>query len=145
MFRRTPDTVLDAQDDVIDLVIGEVRPHLRDEPDADPVVEAAAQRLRDHLGSLDAVDQWGRPVAWRQVARIALGDLASPRVRDALTVDALVEATQERPAPKAFDPLVDPLPTTVEEQESPEWRAFFKALDSADRLLGHQAGPAPQR
>jgi hypothetical protein len=46
---------------------------LRDEADPDPVVEEAAQRLRDTLSRLDAADEWGRPVAWHLVARIALG------------------------------------------------------------------------
>ena len=139
MLRRTPD---DPEPRVVDLVLRDVVPELRDEPDLDPVVEAAAQRLREKLGSLDAVDEWGRPLAWRQVARIALGDLASPRVRDALTVDRLLE----RPVvAKAFDPLVDPLPEVEEVPEPPQWRQFFDALESRDRLLGHQAGAAPQR
>lgn len=46
---------------------------LRTAVDQDPVVEEAAQRLRDSLSHLDARDEWGRPVAWHLVARIALG------------------------------------------------------------------------
>jgi hypothetical protein len=46
---------------------------LRDERDPDPLLEEATERLRAALVHLDARDEWGRRLAWRQVARIALG------------------------------------------------------------------------
>lgn len=102
---------------------------LRQEPDPDPVVEAAAERLREQLSTLTALDQWGRPVAWRHVARIALGPLATQRVRDAMTADALEEAV-----------VVD-VPHSVSpdnETRESEWHRFFQAIDTSDRLLGDQ-------
>ena len=101
----------------------EERTALRDEPDPDPVVEAAAQRLRDHLSSMEPVDSWGRPVPWRQVARIALGDLATSRVRDVLTSEALTAEVTKREV-------------VVPDAEPEAWRTFFDAVEETDRLLG---------
>lgn len=57
-------------------------PVLRDEWDPDPLVEQAVQRLRDSLGGLAAVDEWGRPMAWRHIVRSALGPVLG-ELRDA--------------------------------------------------------------
>jgi hypothetical protein len=64
---------------------------LRDETDPDPIIEELVARLRDSLGSLYALDEWGRPLAWRQVVRLAVGPTAA-RLRDAETAVALAEA-----------------------------------------------------
>jgi hypothetical protein len=74
---------------------------LRDEPDPDPLVEQAADRLRAALTSLEARDEWGRALAWRQVARIALGPLVT-ELRDSQTAARLLAAT--RPAPTTEPP-----------------------------------------
>jgi hypothetical protein len=59
----------------------EVDPKLRDEADPDPMVEEMVARLRAGLTSLVAIDEWGRPMAWRNVVRLALGPLGS-KIRD---------------------------------------------------------------
>lgn len=51
----------------------DVDPAFRDEPDAEPVVEAMVERLRTHLSGMVALDEYNRPVAWRNVVRLALG------------------------------------------------------------------------
>ena len=56
-------------------------PLLRNEIDPDPLIEEMVARLRDGLSSLHAVDEWGRPLAWRNVVRRALGPRAG-RLRD---------------------------------------------------------------
>jgi hypothetical protein len=56
-------------------------PFLRDEVDPDPLIEEMVARLRDGLSNLHAVDEWGRPLAWRNVVRLALGPMAG-RLRD---------------------------------------------------------------
>jgi len=76
----------------IDVALAQLE-HLRDEPDPDPLVEEAAERLRGALVSLDARDEWGRRLAWRQVARIALGPVVT-ELRDAQTAARLMAATQ---------------------------------------------------
>jgi hypothetical protein len=65
---------------------------LRDETDSDPLVEQATDRLRAALTALDARDEWGRALAWRQVARIAIGPLLV-ELRDAQTAARLSAAT----------------------------------------------------
>jgi hypothetical protein len=64
---------------------------LRDEVDDDPLIEQMVARLRDGMRTLDAIDEWGRPVSWRNVVRIAVGPLASA-LRDAQTAAALGSA-----------------------------------------------------
>ncbi len=59
----------------------EADPRLRNEMDPDPLIEEMVARLREGLGTLIAIDEWGRPLAWRNVVRLALGPLAS-RLRD---------------------------------------------------------------
>ena len=61
---------------------------LRDEPDTDPLVEEMVARLRHGIGSLHALDEWGRPMSWRNVVRLAAAPLVS-RLRDAETAVAL--------------------------------------------------------
>ena len=56
-------------------------PLLRNEVDPDPLIEEMVGRLRDGLGTLVAIDEWGRPLAWRNVVRLALGPLAG-KLRD---------------------------------------------------------------
>jgi hypothetical protein len=114
---------------------------LRDQVDPDRLVEEATARLRDQLQSLDAVDAWGRPLAWRQVARIALGSLASPRVRDALTADVLADAVTQDVPDAGEVRSVSPDAT----DRTTEWRTFFRAIDQTDRLLRDQSGVLPER
>lgn len=112
---------------------------LRDERDPDPLVEEATQRLRDRLQSLEAVDEWGRPLPWRHVARIALGSLVTPRVRDAVTADALAEAVAPEPTTAvshdttSHDSSRSVSPDTTD--RSVQWQSFFRAVDDTDRLL----------
>lgn len=75
----------------------EVDPALRDEPDPDPLVEAMVQRLRENLSALVALDEWGRPVPWRSVVRVALGPTLAD-LRDAQTAAALATAVIRLPA-----------------------------------------------
>jgi hypothetical protein len=94
-------------------------PKLRDEVDPDPMIEEMVERLRENLSSLVAVDEWGRPLAWRNVVRLALGPVAA-RMRDTETVAALATAlampeaaAAEIPAaemPVAEAPAVEPTP-----------------------------------
>jgi len=70
--------------------------HLRDEIDPDPLIEEMVGRLREGLSALDAVDEWGRPLAWRNVVRLALGPLAN-KLRD--TEQALELAVSMLPQP----------------------------------------------
>lgn len=51
----------------------EVAPWLRDSADEDLVVEEMVQRLRGALSGMVALDEYGRPVPWRSVVRVALG------------------------------------------------------------------------
>jgi hypothetical protein len=72
---------------------------LRDEPDPDPAVEEALQRLRSQVSEFVAYDEWGRPLAWRHVVRIVLGPLISD-LRDSQTAARLgVALTETEPVP----------------------------------------------
>jgi hypothetical protein len=97
MLRRREGTVPVAADpERVDAAAAATEPHdlaLRDEVDPDPVVEEAADRLRAALSSLVARDEWGRELAWRQVARIAVGPLVT-QLRDAQTTSQLLDATR---------------------------------------------------
>jgi hypothetical protein len=75
----------------------DVDPLLRNEIDPDPLIEEMVNRLREGLSNMHAVDEWGRPLAWRNVVRLALGPLAS-RLRD--TEQALELAVSMIPAPE---------------------------------------------
>lgn len=107
--------------------VAEPDPRLRDEPDADPLVEEMTARLRAGLGSLEATDQYGRPMAWRNVVRLAVGP-ALTRLRDADTAAVLWDAVAEQSAgsapsadqcgqPSAADPVgvVPPEPAPVQQ------------------------------
>jgi hypothetical protein len=111
------------------LSLGHTEPDtaLRDEVDPDPVVEEATARLRDQLLGLEAVDAWGRPVAWRQVARIALGPLATSRVRDAMTADVIERSV-----------------SPDETDRTTEWRTQFRAVDETDQQTADQSGVLPE-
>jgi hypothetical protein len=78
-------------------------PALRDQVDPDPVVEEAVQRLRSHVSSLEARDEWGRLLAWRQVARIALGPLIAD-LRDSQTAARLADALADHAVPAPSHP-----------------------------------------
>lgn len=67
---------------------------LRAESDPDPLVEQGTERLRAALSSLEAKDEWGRSLAWRQVVRIAMGTVLA-ELRDAQTALNLAEATRQ--------------------------------------------------
>lgn len=83
-------------------------PRLRDEVDADPIVEEMVSRLRAELTHLAALDEWGRPVAWRNVVRVALGpELA--QLRDARTSVRLAQAIEDQsPSPRPDPPVAEP-------------------------------------
>ncbi|HET6817866.1 MAG TPA: hypothetical protein VFH66_11625 [Mycobacteriales bacterium] len=99
--RREPAAPAIDDDVIVDASPATVEPEdsfLRDEVDPDPLVEEAVERLRDALGTLVARDEWGRPLPWRQVARIAIGPLLT-QLRDVQTAAQLLDAT--RPDPSA--------------------------------------------
>src|SRR5438105_15569272 len=92
-------------------VVMETDPVLRDERDPDPLVEEMVARLRDGLRDLVAVDEWGRPLAWRNVVRLALGPMAS-RLRD--SEQALAIAMELHPPLPDSDETPVPSLTTAE-------------------------------
>lgn len=77
-------------------------PTLRDQVDPDPVVEEAVQRLRSQVSNLEARDEWGRPLAWRQVARIVLGPLIAD-LRDSQTSAQIALALAGHAGPTPSD------------------------------------------
>jgi hypothetical protein len=98
-----------------------VDPELRDEPDPDPLIEEMVERLRHGLSSLNAVDEWGRPIAWRNVVRLALGPLAN-KLRDTeqaleLAV-SMLPATGEAAAEQQPDPSPEPVAEAAPQEES---------------------------
>lgn len=88
---------------------------LRDEVDSDPFIEEMVARLRDGLSSLHAVDEWGRPLAWRNVVRLAVGPMVSA-LRDSQTATEIAVSLL-------------PESTPAVEQRAPE-------LDVAGHLVG---------
>ena len=72
----------------------EVDASFRGAVDPDPLVEAMVERLRRSLSGLVALDEYGRPVAWRVVVRVALGPTLS-QLRDAETSLALLQHVQQ--------------------------------------------------
>lgn len=62
----------------------------RDAVDPDPLVEAMVERLRCSLSGLVALDEYGRPVPWRNVVRVALGPTLG-QLRDVETSLALMQ------------------------------------------------------
>ncbi|MFP5219084.1 MAG: hypothetical protein ACLGIG_05015 [Actinomycetes bacterium] len=94
-------TVMHAKDGAargfraVTLELPDFDPRLRERRDDDPVVEEMVERLRRGLGGLVAVDPWGRPIAWRDVVRTALGT-ALFELRDARAAAALAQAVEAR-------------------------------------------------
>lgn len=83
-----------------------IRPHaalaLRDEVDPDPFIEEMVARLRDGLGSLQAIDEWGRPMSWRNIVRMAVGPTVA-QLRDAQTATGIAVSL----LPGAVEPPTD--------------------------------------
>lgn len=77
---------------------------LRDEPDPDPLVEAMTERLRKACPASLSLDEWGRPLAYRHVVRMALTAIPLPLVVE------LAQAFRDEPAPA---PAPAPAPTGV--------------------------------
>lgn len=73
----------------------EVDPAFRDEVDPDPLIEEMVERLRGSLSGLVALDEYGRPVAWRRLVRVALGPTLG-QLRDAETSVVLAQHMSER-------------------------------------------------
>lgn len=97
MFESRRKTLVDVEPRI---TIPADDPVLRNEQDPDPLIEEMVQRLRDGLSSLSAYDEWGRPLAWRNVVRLAVGPL-SGRLRDAetaVTVAAHLAEPEQQPA-----------------------------------------------
>jgi hypothetical protein len=120
-------------------------PLLRNEVDPDPLIEEMVGRLRDGLGTLVAIDEWGRPLAWRNVVRLALGPLAG-RLRDTeqaleLAV-SLIPPTPEA-APAAPAPEVAPEAVSVlEPPAETEYVAQPPAEHAAERFVAPE-NPTP--
>lgn len=74
----------------------EVDPALREATDPDPLVEQMVERLRTSLSDMVALDEYGRPIAWRHVVRIALGPTLG-RLRDAETSLTLMKQVMDLP------------------------------------------------
>ena len=74
----------------------EVDPALREAVDPDPLVEQMVERLRASLSDLVALDEYGRPIAWRHVVRLALGPTLG-RLRDAETCLTLMKQVMDLP------------------------------------------------
>ncbi len=72
----------------------EIDPVFRDEVDPDPLVEEMVARLRGSLAGLVALDEYGRPVPWRSVVRLALGSTLG-QLRDAETSVVLAQHLSE--------------------------------------------------
>jgi hypothetical protein len=106
---------------------------LRGQVDPDPLVEQATDRLRDALTTLDAHDEWGRQLAWRQVARIAIGPLLT-ELRDAQTAVRLMTAAQTAADAAAAATATDQAPTPP----GVELELFAEAGDAtSDRFSGN--------
>ena len=135
-------------------------PEMRDEIDPDPLIEEMVERLRSGLGSLVAFDEWGRPLAWRQVVRIAAGPTLAA-LRDAQTAVALAQhpgqvaaAPEAMPAPEAAAaPEATPAPfvatevaTEVGTEVAPEAPEPAMPEESAPRepVLGPEPTAAPE-
>lgn len=116
----------------------EVDPQLRSAADPDPLVEQMVERLRVSLSDLVALDEYGRPVAWRQVVRLALGPTLG-RLRDAETSLALMQRVMDLP-PDGLDRVVDELGLrTVEDLAPPA--AEVPGLRPVDDQFGPEPSP----
>jgi hypothetical protein len=118
IFQRGERLETAIADDMLDDNIDESRRQLRDEVDVDPLVEEATERLREELKSLVARDEWGRELAWRYVARIALGPVLA-KLRDQETTIRLLAATtpgaQVEPERTVDDDVLDALEVALEQ------------------------------
>lgn len=90
----------------------DARTRLRDEPDPDPLVEAMTERLRRACPASLSLDEWGRPLAYRHVVRMALTAIPLPLVVE------LAQAFRDEPTPAptsapAPTPTPTPAPTGV--------------------------------
>lgn len=100
-------------------------PLLRNEVDPDPLIEEMVGRLRDGLGTLVAIDEWGRPLAWRNVVRLALGPLAG-KLRD--TEQALeLAVSMIPPSPEAQATVAEVRAELQELADAAEARAAAEA------------------
>jgi hypothetical protein len=100
-------------------------PLLRNEVDPDPLIEEMVGRLREGLGTLVAIDEWGRPLAWRNVVRLALGPLAG-KLRD--TEQALeIAVSMIPPSPEAQAVVAEVTAELQELSDAAEARAAAEA------------------
>ena len=81
----------------------DVDPALREAMDPDPLVEQMVERLRVSLSGLVALDEYGRPIAWRHVVRLAVGPTLG-RLRDAETSLTLMQQVMDLPAADELGP-----------------------------------------
>jgi hypothetical protein len=137
VFETWRKTVVDVEPEVLE-TRPEPDPALRNEVDPDPLIEEMVNRLRDSLSSLVAVDEWGRPLAWRNVVRLALGPMAS-RLRD--TQQALELAVSMIPPtaePVASEELAyEPIEAVAEVLASDGPVAHLSVEDSAAEAPVH--------
>jgi hypothetical protein len=133
-------------------------PALRNEVDPDPLIEEMVGRLREGLGTLVAIDEWGRPLAWRNVVRLALGPTAS-RLRDteqalelavsmipATEPSAEPEAAAEPVAELVAEPVAEAAPEAVSVLEPPATTEYaaepYQAEPTVEVILpASQAAP----
>jgi len=114
----------------------EVDASFRDAVDPDPLVEAMVERLRSSLSGLVALDEYGRPVAWRQVVRLALGPTLG-RLRDAETSLALMQRVMDLP-PDGLGRVVDEFGLQTVDELAP------RAVELPGLRVVDQPGPEPQ-
>ena len=115
---------------------------LRDERDPDPMIEEMAARLRGGLSRLEAYDEWGRPLAWRNVVRLAVGPMVS-QLRDTQTAAEI--ATTMLAA--GSEPVAEPLPALLAEpvaleEEQPEVQGHLVGWPSGEQP-GREPLPEP--
>lgn len=104
----------------------EVGPGFMDAVDPDPLVEEMVQRLRTGLSGMVALDEWGRPVAWRNVVRLALGPTLS-RLRDAEADLAMLrELAQRSEEETAGEPQE---PADAHRRENPTAQHLHRVID----------------
>lgn len=114
----------------------EVDPQLRSAADPDPLVEQMVERLRVSLSDLVALDEYGRPVPWRQVVRLALGPTLG-QLRDAETSLALMQRVMDLP-PDGLGRVVDELGLQTVDELAP------RGVEVPGLRVVDQPGPEPQ-
>ncbi|HEU5034247.1 MAG TPA: hypothetical protein VFT62_05750 [Mycobacteriales bacterium] len=129
---------------------------LRDETDPDPLVEQAAERLRQALHTLEARDEWGRALAWRQVARIALGPILTQlrdaetamRLKDAVAPAADADASGDTPETDPSQHLSLPqepvTPVADAQHEAPASTEQQLGIEQPDHHADQHVDPAPR-